>query len=409
MNIDLPALYEKQAELILSPTRYVCIEGSTKSGKTVGCIIWQAREVLTSPRDTIHWWVAPTYQQARIAHKRVVRDFGDLVQRAVESPDLEIQFVQGGRWVFRSGENPDNLYGEEVTTAVLDEASRMREGSWHAVRSTLSTTQGHAIMIGNVRGRANWFYKLCRRAQSGLDGYLYGMLTAQDAIDGGVFPPSELNEARRDLPEAVFRELYFCEPADDQNNPFGYDALSDAFTPVSGEPVVFGLDVARKHDHTVLCGLSVAGDVVAFDRFQLPWGEAYDRIADQVKNTPVLMDATGIGDPIIDALRERRLNVEGFVWTARSKQDLMVALRIAFSERRVRHHNDTLRIELESYEYNYTRTSGVRYSAPEGMHDDCVDALALAWYHGQQLGVVGSRVRDMRVMPIGVKTRVSYR
>ena len=34
--------------------------------------------------------------------------------------------------------------------------------------------------------------------------------------------------------------------------------------------------------------------------------------------------------------------------------------------------------ELESFEYEYTRT-GVRYSAPQGCHDDTVCALALAW------------------------------
>ena len=33
--------------------------------------------------------------------------------------------------------------------------------------------------------------------------------------------------------------------------------------------------------------------------------------------------------------------------------------------------------ELESFEYIYSR-SGVKYSAPDGMHDDIVCALALA-------------------------------
>jgi len=36
--------------------------------------------------------------------------------------------------------------------------------------------------------------------------------------------------------------------------------------------------------------------------------------------------------------------------------------------------------ELESFEYELTRT-GVRYSAPGGLHDDCVCALALANHH----------------------------
>jgi len=35
--------------------------------------------------------------------------------------------------------------------------------------------------------------------------------------------------------------------------------------------------------------------------------------------------------------------------------------------------------ELDAFMFEYTRT-GVRYSAPEGVHDDCVMALALAVY-----------------------------
>ena len=35
-----PFLYKKQLEAIYSEARYALIEASTKSGKTVGCIIW---------------------------------------------------------------------------------------------------------------------------------------------------------------------------------------------------------------------------------------------------------------------------------------------------------------------------------------------------------------------------------
>jgi hypothetical protein len=34
--------------------------------------------------------------------------------------------------------------------------------------------------------------------------------------------------------------------------------------------------------------------------------------------------------------------------------------------------------EMESFEFEYTRT-GVRYTAPDGLHDDCVCSLALAY------------------------------
>jgi len=42
--------------------------------------------------------------------------------------------------------------------------------------------------------------------------------------------------------------------------------------------------------------------------------------------------------------------------------------------------------ELESFGYEVTR-AGFRYAAPEGLHDDCVMALGLAW---QLCGPVGA-------------------
>ncbi len=44
--------------------------------------------------------------------------------------------------------------------------------------------------------------------------------------------------------------------------------------------------------------------------------------------------------------------------------------------------------ELESFEANRLPSGKWRYSAPDGMHDDTVIALALAWY-GTQYGGLG--------------------
>lgn len=87
---------------------------------------------------------------------------------------------------FESGEKPDNLFGEDVWAAVMDEASRMREEAFHAVRS-----------IGNVKGRKNWFYNGCRKAEGGEPGHSYHKVIATDAVAAGVFPEEELDDARR--------------------------------------------------------------------------------------------------------------------------------------------------------------------------------------------------------------------
>jgi len=55
----------------------------------------------------------------------------------------------------------------------------------------------------------------------------------------------------------------------------------------------------------------------------------------------------------------------------------MEGLSSAFQTKRIRIPDNWLRIEAETFEFEYTRT-GVRYEAPSGLHDDGVCALALA-------------------------------
>jgi len=50
--------------------------------------------------------------------------------------------------------------------------------------------------------------------------------------------------------------------------------------------------------------------------------------------------------------------------------------------------NDPILIsELQAYEMERLPSGLLRYSAPSGMHDDCVMSLALAWY-GATAGVL---------------------
>jgi hypothetical protein len=61
----------------------------------------------------------------------------------------------------------------------------------------------------------------------------------------------------------------------------------------------------------------------------------------------------------------------------------MARLAVAIQRREVRFPEGVIRDELEVFEYAYTRTR-VRYTAPAGLHDDCVCALALAVHHAAQ-------------------------
>ena len=375
-------LYPKQAEAIYCPERYAIVEASTKSGKTAGCISWILDEAFD--KSAIYWWISPTLRQSRIAFRRIRRAFkGSLAANATE---LTITLPNESIIHFLTGEEPDNLYGEDVSACVMDEATRMREEAFHAVRSTLTHTRGPLRIIGNVHGRKNWAYRLARKAESGDHaGYHYAKLTSLDAIEGGILDPEELEDARTALPYEIFQELYLAEPTEDGNNPFGIPAIGNCTVPLGpGPAVVWGWDLARGKkvgaDWTVGVALNEARQVCGFDRFQGPWVTQVQHIQWLTGTTPALVDATGLGDPIVEALQFAAGNYEGFTFTTLSKQQVMEELALTIQQQLIGVPEGPITTELESFEYELTRT-GVRYSAPGGLHDDCVCALALANHH----------------------------
>jgi phage FluMu gp28-like protein len=321
--------------------------------------------------------VAPVYPQAKIAFRRLKRALPREIYTANES-DLFIRLVNHATIWFKTGENPDNLYGEDVYAAVIDEASRVKAEAWHAVRSTLTATNGPVRMIGNVKGRQNWFYQLARKAESGEQGMSYHKLLAYDAVQAGVLSAEEVEDARRTLPEQVFRELYLAEPTDDGGNPFGLAAIRQCVGPLSAAtPAAWGWDLAKSVDWTVGVALDAAGNACRFERFQKPWQDTIHHIRQATDGVQALVDSTGVGDPVLEALQHGKSNFEGFKFSQTSKQQLMEGLAVAIQRKEISFPEGPIAMELEQFEFEYTRT-GVRYSAPEGLHDDCVCALALA-------------------------------
>lgn len=376
---DRPKMYSKQEAAIFNDARFSLIEAGTKSGKTVGCLIWLLEQAIDN--DGIgknFWWVAPTYTQSRIAFRRMKTYLApNWVERTNES-ELTFTLATGSMIHFKSGEHADALYGEDVVAAVIDEASRCREEAWHALRSTLTATNGTCRMIGNVRGRKNWFYRLCRRAESGLDNFHYAKITAADAVQAGVLDEAEIAEAKEVLPLAVYQELYEAQASDNNANPFGEAAIRACIGPISTDaPFVYGVDLAKSQDWTVIIGLDSSNRVCFFERFQMPWVEQRKRLIEIIGSTDCIIDSTGVGDPITEDLQRVLPRVEGFKFSSSSKQQLMELLSTKISTKAVTYPDGDIVRELEQFEYEYSRT-GVKYSAPSGLHDDCVMSLALA-------------------------------
>jgi len=130
------------------------------------------------------------------------------------------------------------------------------------------------------------------------------------------------------------------------------------------------------------------GKQVYFERFnQISWERQIGAIKAVMAAYPgqAVLDSTGVGDPIYEALHKAGCMVRGYPFTNASKTELIDGLALALERGAIRLMDiPEQEAELRAYEYTLTPARNVTMSAPEGMHDDCVIALALArWAQGK--------------------------
>jgi hypothetical protein len=229
---ERPYLYPKQAAFVDDPAKVVCVEASTKAGKTTAMLVWFLEQGLQHWHIPGHnpprgWWVAPVFAQAEIAFGRLVNLIQPYPWLLAKPPNYSkrmLTLFTGCELWFKSGHKPDNLFGDDVYFLIVDEASRLVKRSYEACRSVLTKTSGKMAAIGNVVGTNNWFYELCRLAEEKkLHFVSYHRLVAMDAVEGGVFKREDLEEQRALLDARTFAELYEARPLQQAENPWYYN------------------------------------------------------------------------------------------------------------------------------------------------------------------------------------------
>jgi phage FluMu gp28-like protein len=215
------------------------------------------------------------------------------------------------------------------------------------------------------------------------------VLPATANVDQPTVKKESIEEMRRNLPEQVFRQEVAAMFLNDSAGVFQYirecimaGPLTEA--PLPGRRYVMGIDLARVEDFTVITVEdTVRKHIVHQARFnEIGWQIQYYRIIEisqLYNNAYFMLDSTGLGDPIYDALINAGLNGEPYKLSNQSKQALMEKLRINIEHRRITFPQlDIMIDELERYQYEITESGLVRYGAPDGFHDDTVISLALA-------------------------------
>jgi hypothetical protein len=201
-----------------APQRFKGILSSTKAGKTFYCIFEVLKSVSELSTSEICWWCAPTYKVAKIAFRRVLKLLDSkAIQYKANKSDFEIVFEHGAIIQFKSADNADNLYGEDVHYAAVDEFTRMSGESWVAIQSTLTATNGKATLIGNYTTSSNWGVKMVQNlAQKNPTNWAYFTVTIWEAVEAGVVDRAVAEQAKQDLHPFVFDALYLVKGSHDE-------------------------------------------------------------------------------------------------------------------------------------------------------------------------------------------------
>jgi hypothetical protein len=377
-----------QVEFHFHPARFRVLNCGRRWGKTVAGAnefirqIWQQGEG-REKIGIVGFAVAPTYWHTQRQWTEFFNFCPHELIEEVRRAEHRV-ILKGKRDVwFKSADNPDSLRSQGVKVLWVDEGAQIAEEAWNlALRPALMDEKGIAFFTGTPRGH-NWYFQLYTRGQdpSQIDYKSWSFPSCTNPY----LDPAEIASFARDMPELAYRQEVMAEFLEDVGSVFrGVDRIvKGTFQPPEPhKEYVMGGDLAKLKDFTVLIVLNMDGHLCAFDRFtQIDWVFQRKRIVQlaQQYNARLLIDSSGVGDPVCDELHRENVRVEGYKFTSGTKKDLIENLSMMIESQKLTIPPiPELINELKLCGYKTTPSGNVQYGAPEGYHDDCVTALALA-------------------------------
>lgn len=385
MRLTIDAEFElhgAQWEVHNSDTRFKVVSAGRRFGKTRLAVMECINVANNGGRA---WWVSPSYKTSEVGWRPLRQWARKFPGVEIKLGDRVVNFPNGGFVAVRSADNPDSLRGEGLDFVVMDECAFMQKEAWtEAIRPALSDRQGKALFISTPKGR-NHFWELYQKGIQGEQGWQsWTFPTGSNPF----INKAEIEAARRDLPELIYRQEYEAEFIESDGGVFRRvqeAATLEAQEPDANKQYVAGVDVASSIDFTVVSVMDVKEKALVYmDRFnRVDYNVLESRLESLYRRwhlDSMKVEANSIGQPVIDHLYTKGLSIIPFTTTSATKQAIIQNLQSAFEHGEIRIVNDPVLVgELLSFESKRSPSGGFSYSAPSGMHDDCVMSLAIAW------------------------------
>ena len=350
------------------------------------CIGRQWGKSLLGENQSLYWmindpgssvgWVSPIYKQSKKVYKELKAATVASGLFAYNDTDLIIS-GKGSTMQFFSAENADGIRGNTFDYLICDEFDFIKLGIWEEVLQPTVLVKGKKVLfISTPKGRKMMF-KLKQLAQTD-DRYRYFHFSS---YDNPMIDSREIDSIRQNVPEHIFRQEYLAEFIDNAAGIF--KNVRECIGIGESGKNYGGVDVGRADDFTVLTIENDKGEEIFSERWRHDdWSKIVDKVAKAIKEhkAHTYVEVNNQGDVFFELLRGKCGNlVQPFVTTTKTKPQMIEDLAVDFEQKDVTILGHEWQIdELESFTYIYDpKRRTVKYSAPEGIHDDYVISKAI--------------------------------
>jgi len=333
-------------------------------------------------------WVSPVYSQCKKVFEQLSHAVGGTpVVSSINKSDLEIKFINGSKIFFRSGDREDTLRGYTLDYLIIDEAAFLKEVVWNTVLKQTVMVKGKKVLFISTPKGKNFLYSLHIRGMEE-EQMNYRSLKGT-SFDTPFISPDELEEARKSLPEDVYRQEILAEFIENGGEVFRQTddyCVLDSWSKDPSKNYYAGIDFGRQNDYTVLTIFDEDGKCAFIHRErQKPWSEILDNLIRFLNEYKAIVqcEVNSIGDVLFEQLKKKYPKAYPFQTTSASKQNIIEDLLYSLNEGKLslpsREFYTPLSDELSTYSYTYNMKSRqIRYGAVDGAHDDIVMSMAIA-------------------------------
>ena len=222
-----------QEDFLRSSADRVLLNCSRQSGKSTMSAMIALHRALYHPGSLV-LCLAPALRQSQELFGKVAGFYRDLGRPVAPQGErkLSLELENGSRIITLPGSEKTIRGFSGATLLLVDEASRVDDGLYYAIRPMLAVSGGRLMMLSTPAGRRGVFHEEWTNGE----GWERYEIPAEEVPR---IPPGFLAEERAALPAFIYEQEYCCRFIETEDQLFGYDlvasSITDEVAPLFGE------------------------------------------------------------------------------------------------------------------------------------------------------------------------------